>query len=68
MLKVDNKHCREGEERRRREGGRGRREGGEREEKEERDRKREEEMKLLTALDVGIAILWFIVCCNARLH
>ena len=54
---------------------RGRREGGEREERERkreeeggRGRKREEEVKSLTTLDVGIAILWFIVRCNARLH
>ena len=46
--------------------------GGEREERGRREgkrgTKREEEVKSLTALDVGIAILWFIIRCNARLH
>ena len=27
-----------------------------------------EEIKSLTALDVIIAILWFIACCNACVH
>ena len=57
----------EREERGRREGKRGKK----REEEGGRGRKREEEgeeVKSLTALDVGIAILWFIIRSNARLH